>query len=98
MRAMHGLTLLFIALALAGAMARQWLLGRQVDTVRAHRESVPAPFAQTITLADHQRAADFTMAHARLTSVDTVVGTAVLLGLTVGGGIDAIDRLWGRAG
>ncbi len=98
MRAMHGLTLLFIALALAGAMARQWLLGRQVDTVRAHRESVPAPFAQTITLADHQRAADFTMAHARLTSVDTVVGTAVLLGLTVGGGIDAIDDLWGRAG
>jgi STE24 endopeptidase len=95
---MHGLTLLFIALALGGAMVRQWLLGRQVDAVRAHRESVPAPFAETISLADHQRAADFTMAHARLTSVEIVVGTVVLLALTVGGGIDAIDRLWDRSG
>jgi STE24 endopeptidase len=98
MRAMHGLTLLFIALTLGGAMVRQWLLGRQVDAVRTHRESVPAPFARTISLADHQRAADFTMAHARLTSVDIVVGTVVLLALTVGGGIDAIDKVWDKAG
>ncbi|MEQ1579992.1 MAG: M48 family metallopeptidase [Steroidobacteraceae bacterium] len=94
---MHGLTLLFVALALGGAMVRQWLLGRQVDAVRAHRDSVPTPFAQTINLADHQRAADFTVAHARLTSVDIVVGTVVLLALTVGGGIDAIDKLWDKA-
>ncbi len=98
MRAMHGLTLAFIALTLAGAMVRQWLLGRQVDAVRAHRESVPAPFSSNITLADHQRAADFTVAHARLSYIDIVVGTLLLLGLTVGGGIDAIDRAWGQVG
>ena len=95
---MHGLTLAFITLALAGAMVRQWLLGRQVDAVRAHRASVPAPFSATISLEDHQRAGDFTMAHARLTYVDIVVSTLLLLALTVGGGIDAIDRLWTRAG
>ncbi len=34
------------------------------------------------------------MARTRLGRIDTVIDTVVLLGLTLGGGINAIDQLW----
>ncbi len=95
---MQALTHAFIALTLIGAVLRLWLLGRQADAVQAHRESVPLPFAASISLDDHRRAADFTLAHARLSYIDIILGTVVLLGLTVGGGISAIDLAWQSAG
>jgi STE24 endopeptidase len=52
---------------------------------------VPAPFDATIPLAAHQRAADYTLAKGRFGLLTTAVGTAVLLGWTLLGGLDALD-------
>ena len=81
------------ALALAvGTLLKFWLASRQVRHVFAHRHSVPARFAQTVTLASHQKAADYTIAKARFGVLELALGAAVLLGWTLLGGLDALNR------
>src|SRR6185312_17524784 len=52
---------------------------------------VPAPFAQTVTLAAHRKAADYTVAKARFDLLDSAFGAAVLIGWTLLGGLDALN-------
>lgn len=88
---MHSFTVLFIILLAAGLVLRLWLLRRQVCAVRAHRDCVPEPFAGAVTPEQHARAADYTIARARHAAVQLVAGAALLLVLTLAGGIAAID-------
>lgn len=94
---MHWFTLLFLIALLSGAALRTWLNLRQSAAVRQHRDRVPDPFASQIDLASHQKAADYTIARARLGRWDLLLDVLVALGLTLGGGIDAIDSLWRKA-
>lgn len=68
-----------------------WLRVRQRRSVLAHRDSVPGAFADRISLEDHHKAADYTLANLRASHVGMVVGAAVLLWLTLGGGISWFD-------
>ncbi|HEY6453801.1 MAG TPA: M48 family metallopeptidase [Steroidobacteraceae bacterium] len=86
--------MLFLLAVLAGTATRLWLANRQIAAVIRHRPSVPEPFAHTIAPADHHKAADYAVARTRLGRIDTVIDAIVLLALTLGGGIAAIDRLW----
>jgi len=88
---MHPFTVLFIALTVAGLALREWLLWRQVRAVRAGRDRVPGPFAESITPKQHAHAADYTAARARASMAQAAVSAALLLAFTVGGGIGAID-------
>jgi STE24 endopeptidase len=84
------------ALALATA-ARLWLAWRHFGHVRAHRERVPVAFAREIDLPSHQKAADYTCAKTRFAMIDLIVGVAVLLALTYGGGLQwlhAVSAAW----
>jgi STE24 endopeptidase len=95
---MHWLTVLFLV-ALAGMLAtRLWLSSRQIAAVRAHRDQVPEPFRDRIALADQQKAADYTVARARLGRLMTVFEAALLLLFTLLGGIAVVDALWLRLG
>ena len=67
-----------------------WLARRQIRHVLAHRDAVPPHFADRITLGAHQKAADYTVARSRLSAIDLGVDAAVLLALTLGGGISVI--------
>ncbi|QTQ37973.1 M48 family peptidase [Aromatoleum petrolei] len=69
------------------------LMMRQIRHVRAHRESVPPPFAESISLESHRKAADYTAARMGLGTVDAAVGTAWVLALTLGGGLQVIHDL-----
>lgn len=89
--AMHAFTLLFVAALAGGLSVELWLLGRQVRAVRAHRDRVPAPFAAAIPPQDHARAADYTIAQARLAMVERVFGALILVVMTLAGGIAALD-------
>jgi len=95
---MHWLTSLFVIAVCASVGVRLWLTLRQVAAVRAHRDRVPLPFAGAIPIEDHRKAADYTAAHGRLSIIDTLLDAGVLLALTVGGGIAALDRFWRAAG
>ena len=75
----------FIAATLAWAGLSLFLSARQTAHVMAHREAVPPDFAAAVTLDDHRKAADYTVARERLSRVDTVVGTALTLAWVSGG-------------
>jgi STE24 endopeptidase len=86
------LTLVFAAALLGSLLIKFWLATRQMRHVAAHRNAVPAPFAETITLAAHQRAADYTLAKGRFGLLSMAFGAAVLLGWTLLGGIDTLNE------
>lgn len=93
------LTLAFAAALLAGVGVKFWLATRQVRHVARHRNAVPPPFAGTVSLASHQKAADYTVAKSRIGLLELAFGTAVLLGWTLLGGLDALnDALTGWLG
>ena len=87
------LTLLFVVFLLAMVGVRLWLANRQIRHVLSHRAEVPAEFATRIGLASHQKAADYTTARVRLGMFELVFDAAVLVGLTLLGGLQLID-LW----
>ncbi len=90
------LTLLFLACLLGDLLLRYWLARRQIRHVLAHRDTVPAAFADRVGLHSHQRAADYTVARSQLSMVERIVEAAVLLGLTLLGGLQALDLALGR--
>ena len=90
----------FAAFVLAAVAWRLWLGARQMRHVAAHRDQVPGDFAAFITPQSHRKAADYTLDKQRLGLAETVVvDGVVLLALTVGGGVAALDaqsqRLFG---
>ncbi|WP_416402340.1 M48 family metallopeptidase [Alicycliphilus denitrificans] len=85
-------TLVFATLLLAGLALRLWLASRQIRHVARHRGAVPAAFAGRITLAAHQKAADYTIAKARFGLLEMALATAVVLGWTLLGGLDALNQ------
>lgn len=94
---MHWFTTLFVALLLLSTALRSWLNQRQIAAVSAHRDRVPSAFAAQVDLESHSKAADYTVAQARLNRWDILLDAVVALLLTLGGGIDMIDRAWQAA-
>jgi STE24 endopeptidase len=84
-------TLLFAVAVVAMVGTKLWLASRQIRFVAAHRDRVPPQFEATIALGAHQRAADYTIARTRLGMVEIVASAAVLVGLTLLGGVQALD-------
>ena len=87
------LTLLFAAALLASLAVKLWLATRQMRHVAAHRDAVPAAFAGAVSLQAHQRAADYTLAKGRFGLLTMAFGSAVLLGWTLLGGLDALNTV-----
>jgi STE24 endopeptidase len=85
-------TLAFAIALVAGFLLKVWLASRQVRYVAEHRTTVPAAFADRITLAAHQKAADYTVAKSRFGLLELAFGTAVLLGWTLLGGLDWLNQ------
>ncbi len=85
--------LVFGAALLLNVATKLWLASRQARSVARHRGAVPAEFATKITLAAHQRAADYTLARLRLGLFEIPLTALVLLGWTLLGGLDALNGL-----
>jgi STE24 endopeptidase len=85
------LSLAFAIALLATLACKFWLSTRQVRHVMRHRGAVPAPFAATVPLEAHQKAADYTAARSRLSLFSTAFGALVLIAWTLLGGLDALN-------
>jgi STE24 endopeptidase len=85
---------MFVAALVGGTLLRLWLTSRQMRAVKAHRDRVPSAFADRIGLADHQKAADYTLATASFGRQSVVLDALVTLALTLGGVLGGIDLLW----
>lgn len=86
------LSLLFTAALGLSLVLRFWLASRQIRHVALHRGAVPVVFADTIPLAAHQKAADYTLAKERFGLLEMALGAALLLGWTLLGGLSALNQ------
>jgi len=84
-------TLVILALVLSTAL-HLWLSVRQMRHVAAHRGTVPEQFVGRIELADHHKAADYTVAKGRVGLIETAIDPLIFLLLTFGGVLGLLDQ------
>ncbi len=82
---------LFIGFLVLTLIVRFWLGSRHIRHILAHRAAVPPEFAAKIPLAAHQKAADYTIAKTKFNLLMLVFSTAVLIGFTLLGGLQALS-------
>ena len=83
-------TLLFVAFLLLMVGLKLWLAQRQIRHVARHADRVPAQFEARVTLAAHRRAAAYTIARQRFAMLRTAASAALLVALTLLGGLQAL--------
>lgn len=88
---MPALLIAYIFAAVAWSLLSLWLSARQITCVRQHRDAVPADFVGSVSLEEHRKAADYTVARERLSGVGAVWDLVVSLGWVLGG----INLLYG---
>ena len=81
----------FGAALLLSTALQLWLNARQARHVHTHSTAVPSAFESTVSLADHQKAAAYTLAKLRLGNWQIVVNAAVLLAWTLLGGLSWLN-------
>lgn len=87
-------TCVFLLALTVMAALRLWLGQRQIVHIRAHRGAVPVQFADRISLAAHQKAADYSVARTRFGRLTLAVEIAVLLLFTLAGGLQSLHAFW----
>lgn len=87
------LTLLFAAFVVASLLTKFWLDTRQARHVALHQGTVPDAFSQDVSLQNHQRAARYTLDKLRFGMLSTAIGSAVLLGWTLLGGLSLLNQV-----
>ena len=88
------LTIIFVGLLIATTLIRLWLGFRHIAHVQNNRGSVPVAFSGNITLDAHQKAADYTTAKSKLSLLEVIMQAALLIALTLGGGLQWLDDIW----
>ncbi len=84
-------TIVFLIAFIASFGLRHWLSQRQIRHVAEHRDAVPAEFAEKVTLAEHQKAADYTIAKLRLAILENGVSAIILIAFTLLGGLEILN-------
>jgi len=86
-------TFLFILGLVLSVGTRYYLAGRHIRHIAEHRHQVPADFASKISLPEHHKAADYTMAKLRLGLFEIALSAAILIGFTLLGGLQYVHDL-----
>jgi len=91
---MNTFTYLFLLALAASLGVRLWLAARHIAHVKKHRETVPESFAGRVPLEDHHKAANYTLTNTRLGRFALLYDSLLLLGWTLGGGLEWLDNSW----
>ena len=91
---MQSFTLIFLITLSLTTLIQIGLSIRHIRYIRMHQNKVPEQFADRISLADHQKAANYTCAKTRAGYPQIVLHVALLLVLTLGGGLNAASEFW----
>ncbi len=91
---MNEFTWIFLIALFLSLSVQWWLKLRQMAHVQRHRAQVPTAFADTIALAEHEKAAAYTLTKTRFALVALLVETLILLLWTVGGLLNFLDQSW----
>jgi STE24 endopeptidase len=85
-------TWVFIALLVLHTLTRWWLDSRQIRHIHRHAHAVPPAFADSVNLADHQKAAQYSLAKLKVSLWDVALDALVLTAWTLMGGLDALNQ------
>jgi len=88
-----GFSILFVSVLLITVALRFWLATRQIRHIATHRNTVPEQFAASISLASHQKAADYTITKTRFGLLTLLVSSSVLVCFTLMGGLQLLSVL-----
>ena len=91
-------TLIFILGLVLSTATRYYLAGRHIKHIAKHRDQVPSDFANKVSLVEHHKAADYTMAKLRLGLFEIGLSAAILIAFTLLGGIQIIHNAHSRNG
>lgn len=83
-------TFLFVFFLLLMIGLKFWLASRQIRHVAQNAGAVPAQFAARVSLQAHRKAAGYTIARQRLAMLEAAAAVALLVALTLLGGVQAI--------
>jgi len=98
---MNTFSYVFLAVLFASTLIQLWLDQRHLAHIKRHRDAVPPVFADRVTLASHQLAADYSSAKTRFDIATILFECAFALALTFGGGLQWLNDLtstWFNAG
>jgi STE24 endopeptidase len=95
---MNSFTWLFIAALATSILLRLWLAKRHITHIRKHRGSVPESFAERVTHEEHCKAADYTITNTHIGMLALGYDSLLLLGWTLGGGLEWLDGSWRTTG
>jgi STE24 endopeptidase len=90
-------SVLFAAMLLLAVSLQLHLARRQRRHIETHRDQVPKQFAGHVTLAEHRKAADYSLAKLQLEKVSLLTGALVLLVWLFGGMAEIVLAAWSGA-
>ncbi len=73
---------LLIALLALNTVVKGWLDRRNIRYIKDHADRVPARFASTISLEDHQKAASYSLAKLQLGQIFRLYGLLIFAGVS----------------
>jgi STE24 endopeptidase len=83
----------FLFFLFTKSLVESYLDNRNRKNILANRNQVPEKFSSQITLEEHQKAADYSIAKIKVAKVFNFIELVILLIWTLGGGIQALDHL-----
>ena len=86
-------TKVFLVFLVLKGLIEAWLDSRQKNNIRKNQDQVPERFKEFITLGDHQKAADYTVAKLNASQLFKLLEVFILLLWTLGGGLQSLDQL-----
>jgi len=87
-------TSLFLVLVIIILGLKLYLNRRQIAAISNHYNQVPAQFAATISMEQHQKAANYNISKLKVDNFQEIYATILLLAFTLGGGINLINNLF----
>ncbi|MCX4188548.1 M48 family metallopeptidase [Methylophaga sp. OBS4] len=93
---MNEFSWIFLTAVIVMTAVEIWLSVRQGRYVQAHRDEVPTAFKDQISLASHQKAADYTAAKGKFNRSESLFAMVILLLWTLGGGLALLSETWSQ--
>jgi STE24 endopeptidase len=85
-------TTIFIIFLVLKNIVELWLEQKNKNHIIKNRDAVPEKFTEAITLEEHQKAADYSVAKIKAGAIFHWVDLAILLFWTLGGGLNFIQK------
>ncbi|TNF27533.1 MAG: M48 family peptidase [Deltaproteobacteria bacterium] len=86
-------TKIFLLFLFSKALIEAWLDMKNRGHILAHSDEVPDKFKDQITLEDHQKAADYSIAKIKTSKFFKAIDLIVMLIWTLGGGLESLNMI-----